>query len=91
MADNALIGQEETEGTAVVPQREKTLCPYEWALLSGMTNYKFREQWRLSFYEVLAINSESSNLWEISRMWKEGRMRLNECMDKTSSVHVLSV
>lgn len=49
-ADNALIGQGRTEGTAVVPQKEKTLCTREWALLSGMTNYKFREVWRASFY-----------------------------------------
>ena len=40
-ADNALIGRGRTEGTAAVPQREKTLCTREWALLSGMTNYKF--------------------------------------------------
>lgn len=42
----------------MVPQKEKTLCNREWALLSAMTN-KFREGWRASFSEALAINSES--------------------------------
>lgn len=46
---NAVIGQGRAEGTAVVPQKEKTLCTCEWALLSGMTNYKLREVWRASF------------------------------------------
>lgn len=32
IADNALIGQGRTEGTAVVPQKEKTLCTREWVL-----------------------------------------------------------
>lgn len=43
----------------MVPQKEKTLCTREWALLSGMTNYKFREVWRASFSEAIAINSEN--------------------------------
>lgn len=43
-ADNALIGQGGTEGTAAVPQKEKT--PVSGHFIFGMTNYKFREVWR---------------------------------------------
>lgn len=85
LPNNALLGQGRAEGTAVVPQKEKTLCTREWALLSGMTNYKFREVWRALFSLALAINSESC--WaktaicvECQEQGKEGGMGLNVCM-----------